>query len=191
MKTAHASIQPVCSMHKSAHRRPRRAAVQLRRGDLAFTPPPWHQTYDATAEQLHTPDLIKVLDSQVRSFLDCQYAACCSGVQHGVCCACMRGVCWAMQECKSCEVHVSVDISPVGAGYFVSGGASADLPLQCDCCLATFWHPVAAPFEVSACSVSVLLAQCTMMFAGSTPYCVCTCVFSTSMPGGCSAKAFS
>ena len=60
----------------------------------------------------------------------------------------------AMQECNNCEVHISVDISPVGAGYFVSGAASADLPLQCDCCLATFRHPVAAPFEVFAFSFS-------------------------------------
>lgn len=152
MKTAHASIHLVCSVHKSAHRRPIRPAVQLRRGDLAFTPPPWHQTYKATAEQLHTPDMIKVLDSQVWSFLCCQHAACCSCVREVFYCSHPQKVRWAMQECSNCDVDVAVDISPVGAGYFVSGGASADLPLQCDCCLATFRHPVAAPFEVSACS---------------------------------------
>lgn len=116
MKTAHASIQPVCSLRsKSAHRRPKRAAIQLRRGDLAFTPPPWHQLYDATAEELQTSDSLRVVDSQA---------------------------------CNSCKVHVSVEVSPVGAGYFLSGAASADLPLQCDCCLATFQQPVVAPFKL-------------------------------------------
>ncbi|KAL3161838.1 hypothetical protein ABBQ38_008928 [Trebouxia sp. C0009 RCD-2024] len=116
MKTALASIQPICSVrNKSTHRARKRAAVQLRRGDLAFTPPPWHQSYDATAQQLHTSEVIRVVDSQA---------------------------------CNRCEVHVSVEVSPVGAGYFLSGAASADLPLQCDCCLMTFWHPVAAPFKV-------------------------------------------
>lgn len=153
MKTAHASVHPVCSVHKSAHRRPSRPAVQLRRGDLAFTPPPWHQTYEATAEQLHTPDMIKVLDSQVWSFLSCQHTAWCIVYVRSA--AHAQDVLWAMQECCNCNVKVSVDISPVGAGYFVSGGASADLPLQCDCCLATFRHPVAAPFEVSACLANV------------------------------------
>lgn len=67
MKTALASLQPICCVrNKSTHRTRKRAAVQLRRGDLAFTSPPWHQLYEATAEQLHTSDVIRVVDSQVR-----------------------------------------------------------------------------------------------------------------------------
>ena len=148
----HANIQPVCSVrNKSARRRPKRAAVQLRRGDLAFTPPPWHQSYDATAEQLHTPDMINVLDSQVGVKLNSLPAALMYICQIPICKMSMG----LLQACSNCEVHVSLDISPVGAGYFVKGAASADLPLQCDCCPATFWHPVAAAFEVSAGSVSV------------------------------------
>ena len=54
-----------------------------------------------------------------------------------------------VQACSNCEVRVSFEIAPVGAGYFLNGTASADLPLQCDCCLATFQHPVAAPLEVT------------------------------------------
>ncbi len=58
--------------------------------------------------------------------------------------------CAIVQACSNCEVHIALDVAQVGAGYFVSGFASADLPLQCDCCLATFNHPLAAPFKVSA-----------------------------------------
>lgn len=32
---------------------------------MAYTPPPWRLSYQATAEQLHTADMIKVLDRQV------------------------------------------------------------------------------------------------------------------------------
>ena len=65
-KEGRSFFQPVClKRRESAQHRSRKAAVQLRRGDMAYTPPPWHLSYDATAEQLHTPEMIKVLDSQV------------------------------------------------------------------------------------------------------------------------------
>lgn len=99
----------------SAARRRQKAAIELRRGDVAYRPPPWHLTYRTTAEELHTPDMIKVLDSQ---------------------------------ECTNSEVHVEIDIVPVGAGFFLNGVASAELPLQCDCCLATFQQPLQAPLKV-------------------------------------------
>ncbi|KAL0032147.1 hypothetical protein WJX77_007724 [Trebouxia sp. C0004] len=71
--------------------------------------------FDTTAEELHTPDMIKVLDSQA---------------------------------CSNSKVQLAVDIVPVGAGYFLDGTAAAELPLQCDCCLATFYQPLQAPLKV-------------------------------------------
>ena len=53
-----------------------------------------------------------------------------------------------LQEARASEVAVHYTVSPAGAGYFVTGEANAHLPLQCDCCLATFRQPVTAPFKV-------------------------------------------
>ena len=66
-KQARSQLQlALCSKDKAqAKHHPRKNFVQLRRGDMAYTPPPWHLSYDATAEQLRTSDMIKTLDSQV------------------------------------------------------------------------------------------------------------------------------
>lgn len=53
-----------------------------------------------------------------------------------------------MQACSNSKVQLAVDIVPVGAGYFLDGTAAAELPLQCDCCLATFYQPLQAPLKV-------------------------------------------
>ena len=53
-----------------------------------------------------------------------------------------------LQETRESHVAVHYTVSPAGAGYFVTGEANADLPMQCDCCLATFRQPVTAPFKV-------------------------------------------
>ena len=63
----HAAKQPVGTRRQRfppVHRQ-KKAAVELRRGELAYRPPPWHLLFITTAEELHTPDMIKVLDSQV------------------------------------------------------------------------------------------------------------------------------
>ena len=57
-----------------------------------------------------------------------------------------------LQEASNTDVKVQLTVSPAGAGYFVTGDAIADLPLHCDCCLATFRQPVAAPIKVSSLS---------------------------------------
>lgn len=113
----HAAKQPVSTRRQrfSAAHRQRKAAVELRRGDLAYRPPPWHLLFNTTAEELHTPDMIKVLDSQA---------------------------------CGNSKVQLTVDIVPLGAGYFLDGTTAAELPVQCDCCLATFYQPLQAPFKV-------------------------------------------
>lgn len=54
-----------------------------------------------------------------------------------------------MQACSDSKVQLAIDIVPVGAGYFLDGTAAAELPLQCDCCLATFYQPLQAPLKVS------------------------------------------
>ena len=54
-----------------------------------------------------------------------------------------------LQACSNSKVQLAIDIVPVGAGYFLNGTAAAELPLQCDCCLATFYQPLQAPFKVS------------------------------------------
>lgn len=63
----HAAKQPVGTRRQrfSPAYRQKKAAVELRRGDLAYRPPPWHLLFNTTAEELHTPDMIKVLDSRV------------------------------------------------------------------------------------------------------------------------------
>jgi hypothetical protein len=68
----HAAKQPVGTRRQrfSAAHRQKKAAVELRRGDLAYRPPPWHLLFNTTAEELHTPDMIKVLDSQVSLTID-------------------------------------------------------------------------------------------------------------------------
>ena len=53
-----------------------------------------------------------------------------------------------LQACSKSKVHLAIDIVPVGAGYFLDGTAAAELPLQCDCCLATFYQPIQAPLKV-------------------------------------------
>lgn len=109
--------QPVSTRrrHLKAQRKPQKAAVELRRGDVAYRPPPWQITYNTTAEALQTPEMIKVLDSQA---------------------------------CSDSEVHVAIDVAPVGLGYFVNGTVTAKLPLQCDCCWAAFDHELEAPLKV-------------------------------------------
>ena len=57
--------------------------------------------------------------------------------------------CLLMQACGNSQVQLALDIVPVGAGYFLDGTAAAELPLQCDCCLATFYQPLQAPLKVS------------------------------------------
>ena len=54
-----------------------------------------------------------------------------------------------MQACGNSKVQLTVDIVPLGAGYFLDGTTAAELPVQCDCCLATFYQPLQAPFKVS------------------------------------------
>jgi hypothetical protein len=54
-----------------------------------------------------------------------------------------------LQACSNSKVQLAIDIVPVGAGYFLNGTAAAELPLQCDCCLATFYQPLQAPLKVS------------------------------------------
>ena len=133
----------------SVARRRQKAAIELRRGDVAYRPPPWHLTYSTTAEELHTPDMIKVLDSQVRfdvTVVHCSFEPACPLSLHP---AINSKHVLSLQECTDSEVHVEIDIVPVGAGFFVSGVASAELPLQCDCCLATFQQPLQAPLKVS------------------------------------------
>lgn len=68
----HAAKQPDGTRRQRfspAHRQ-KKAAVELRRGDLAYRPPPWHLSFNTTAEELHTTDMIKVLDSQVSLVID-------------------------------------------------------------------------------------------------------------------------
>ena len=71
-RKTHAAKQPVGTRRQrfSAAHRQKKAAVELRRGDLAYRPPPWHLLFNTTAEELHTPDMIKVLDSQVSLIID-------------------------------------------------------------------------------------------------------------------------
>ena len=38
-------------------------------------------------------------------------------------------------------------VEAVGAGYFVRADVATRLALSCDCCLATFEHPVATQFQ--------------------------------------------
>ena len=72
VEQTHAAKQPVGTRRQrfSAAHRQKKAAVELRRGDLAYRPPPWHLLFNTTAEELHTPDMIKVLDSQVSLTID-------------------------------------------------------------------------------------------------------------------------
>jgi len=53
-----------------------------------------------------------------------------------------------LQACSNSKVQLAIDIVPVGAGYFLDGTVAAELPLQCDCCLATFYQPLQAPLKV-------------------------------------------
>lgn len=88
--------------------------MQLRRGDLAFTPPPWHQTYDATAEQLHTPEMIKVLDSQVWSELSMLPDALALNILSGVSeCKMDIGLCRRATTAKSMYQLISLQLGQV------------------------------------------------------------------------------
>lgn len=41
-----------------------------------------------------------------------------------------------------------MNVQTVGAGYFVRADVATRLALSCDCCLASFEHPVQTSFQV-------------------------------------------
>ena len=118
--------------------------VELRRGDLTWRQPPWHFDCTTTIDALQL-DSLKEIDSEVRlvELLRCFNFEAVSASDY----AC------ALQAARQSQVAVQYTVSPTGAGYFVSGDADTDLPLQCDCCLSTFKQPVKAPFKVCITSI--------------------------------------
>lgn len=113
--------------------------VELRRGDLTWRQPPWHFDCTTTIDALQL-DSLKEIDSEVRlvELLRCFNLQSAPASDY----AC------ALQAARQSQVAVQYTVSPTGAGYFVSGDADADLPVQCDCCLSTFKQRVKAPFKV-------------------------------------------
>lgn len=149
--------QPVSTRrrHLKAQRKPQKAAVELRRGDVAYTPPPWQMTYNTTAEALQTPEMIKVLDSQVLGKAmgpqACSKSHAVLYAPHDLQSMASRAKHIPLvQACSDSEVRVAIDVAPVGLGYFVNGTVTAKLPLQCDCCWAAFDHQLEAPLKASA-----------------------------------------
>lgn len=54
----------------------------------------------------------------------------------------MRGV-WVAES----VVDVDMGITRAGAGFYVTGAVTCDLPLECDICATVFQHPVEGSFQ--------------------------------------------
>ncbi len=69
-----------------------------------------------------------------------------------------------------------MNVQTVGAGYFVRADVATRLALSCDCCLASFEHPVQTSFQVlmtdtHAVIVGEHLSRCQPCSSGGATRC--------------------